>query len=303
MVDLVQTVEWEGKQTRLVKLGGLPQRGAGYTRLKNRRIEHVVVHQSDGPFTAGVRAPLGIARFHTGTPIYKTDAGGQVIYVNGKPKWIGGGRGWPGAGYQFCVSAAPEVQDGKFVVYRMHDDDVWSWHTGKHHNRRGVGVVVAGMYASRHAPGNDDARMTPDPGAVTALEELVLTYLLPRYQLDATDLLGHFDAGKAACPGDFLEQWVRHVRGEAFPDPREKLVIGAPGGAGDKRPLKTARQRQQALADLGYSLGPAGVDGAWGLDSKGALLAFQADHALVVDGLWGPRTEAAVRAALAETAE
>lgn len=309
--DLTAIVEWEGKRTRLVKLIGLPTRGAGYKRISKRHVQYAVIHQSDGPFTRGVKAPLGIARFHTADPVYKRDASGKLVYrkVRGKlkPWWIGGGRAWPGAGYTFCVPAFPDVVDGKFVVYRLHDDDVWSWHTGAAYNKHGVGICVAGMYRSRHDPNNDDAHIGPDPTAMVALEELTLDYLLPRYGIEQADLLGHFDAGKAACPGDFLEQWVRHVRGEEFPHPSTELVIGEPErapAAGElfAGPLKSSKQRQAALHALGYDLGPAGVDGVWGNDSKAALLAFQGNEGLVVDGRWGPKTEAAIRRALAENA-
>lgn len=49
---------------------------------------------------------------------------------------------------------------------------------------------------------------------------------------------------------------------------------------------------QQALLDKGYNPGP--IDGIWGRNTSGAVEKFQADHGLVVDGIVGPETLAAL---------
>lgn len=54
--------------------------------------------------------------------------------------------------------------------------------------------------------------------------------------------------------------------------------------------------RQQALISLGYDPGQA--DGDFGPNTKVALKQFQTDSGLDADGLWGPRTEAAMIAVL-----
>jgi N-acetyl-anhydromuramyl-L-alanine amidase AmpD len=51
-------------------------------------------------------------------------------------------------------------------------------------------------------------------------------------------------------------------------------------------PYLTIEGRQQALLNLGYNLGEAGVDGDWGRISDSALKAFQKDDGLVVNGKW-----------------
>ena len=52
---------------------------------------------------------------------------------------------------------------------------------------------------------------------------------------------------------------------------------------------------QQTLLRVGYSVGPAGVDGIFGRDTEGAVRAFQGDHPpLTVDGIVGPKTWAAL---------
>ena len=299
--------EWEGTSTRLVKLEGLPSNG-GYGPRRGK-VELVLVHQSAGNFKPGIAAAEAIARFHSAPPIYKLNPDGTTAYrlVRGKlrPWLIGGGRGWPACGYTFIVPGIPELVDGKVEVYRVHDDDRHTYHTGSYFNRVGVGVCFAGTFRSRHTRDAKRTREAPSSEAMAAGAELVLDYLIPRYGLERQEaLLGHFDAGKPACPGDFLEQWIRYHRGEDVEDPSESFTpLDTPGVSEPARELDTVAARQQALVDLGYDLGPwgprgDGVDGIWGEASKGALLAFQAMEALVVDGRWGPRTEAAVHAAL-----
>ena len=47
---------------------------------------------------------------------------------------------------------------------------------------------------------------------------------------------------------------------------------------------------QALLIGLGYSVGPCGTDGDFGWKTHAAVLAFQADHRLAVDGVVGPAT-------------
>ena len=62
--------------------------------------------------------------------------------------------------------------------------------------------------------------------------------------------------------------------------------------------LDSVESIQQALIALGGDLGPAGADGKWGARSKEALMHFQTEHGLQVDGIAGPVTLAALRAAI-----
>lgn len=62
----------------------------------------------------------------------------------------------------------------------------------------------------------------------------------------------------------------------------------------------TLRDFQLALMTLGYDLPRWGADGSWGDETKAAVKAFQADSdgRLVVDGILGPLTKAAIREAM-----
>jgi hypothetical protein len=98
---------------------------------------------------------------------------------------------------------------------------------------------------------------------------------------DASDLYGHYHFGKPACPGYTLQGVIDAVRSHA---PQQRFDLG------------TTLGRQRALQALGFYEGR--LDGDWGPVSKGALIAFQNAHDLVPDGVWGPKSEAAVRSAL-----
>ena len=60
----------------------------------------------------------------------------------------------------------------------------------------------------------------------------------------------------------------------------------------------TVKQKQHLLGFLGYYVG--NVDGDWGTLSKTATKAFQKDHGLQADGVFGDATEKAVLAAVAK---
>lgn len=68
---------------------------------------------------------------------------------------------------------------------------------------------------------------------------------------------------------------------------------------GDKGPEVV--ELQTDLVQLGYGIGPLGIDGDYGRATKAAVEQFQLDHPpLVVDGICGPATWAAIEKALAD---
>lgn len=300
MSDITQIVEWQSDKVRLVRLAGLKQnanypfnwrRSSGYRKSDGRRIRAIYVHQTAGPSRDGLEAVTKLADWITRAPKFKRDSGGNVVTrkVRGKdrPIRIGGGRGFPAVPYTYVIPTRPAMQDGRFVVYRCNDDGLITWHT-KGHNDDAVGVAFCGNFASRHAPNATTRNL--DDTAYDAGTSFILDYLLPRYALGADALRGHFDAGKAACPGDQLEAWVREQRGE-------HVDWHLPAGPSDDRPLRTWEERQGALVALGFDVGV--IDGIWGFDTRSGLESFQEAAGIVVDGVWGPTSELHLRAALA----
>lgn len=313
---LNETIEYENDTIRLVKVSGYRlhpnfPRGDGqsaYYKIQGRKIRHVVIHSMAGAFRRGPIAVERLAAFHASSPKYKRDETGAILYdARNKPIKAGGGRGWPGPGYGFVVPYWPEIQDGRLVVYRLWDDDWVTFATGGQ-NTRTISVACSGMHKTRHMPkwSAGQAR-DPEQTQFIAMESLVIDYLLPRYNLRPADIRGHFDFTKPACPGDVYEAWIREQRGEAVgwlePERRvwapQELDVATPVPETDYRDLDTWEQRQAALVALGYDVGPSGVDGLFGEDTRSAVEAFQAERGLVVDGIWGRITEAHMRRSLA----
>ena len=57
---------------------------------------------------------------------------------------------------------------------------------------------------------------------------------------------------------------------------------------------------QKMLDRLGYNLGICGIDGDFGTATRAAVMSFQSDHGLQVDGIVGPDTWAALDAAVGQ---
>jgi L,D-transpeptidase catalytic domain/Putative peptidoglycan binding domain/Sporulation and spore germination len=84
------------------------------------------------------------------------------------------------------------------------------------------------------------------------------------------------------------------VREADEPPPEE------PPAPPESAPNAGTRRLQRALANLGY-LPRSGVDGQWGEQTRFAVIAFQAWQGLSVDGVVGPRTQAALETATRPT--
>ncbi len=294
------TIEWESATTRLVKIDlprhpnfpkGFSNKSA-YYQVQGRKISKIFVHQSAGSSRDGIDAPKRIASWIIGSPRYRLDEEGNQVLRRNKPIWIGGGRGFPGTPYTFQISSRPDVVDGKSIVYRCWSDEWVTWHT-RRFNRVSVGICFAGNFQTRHSTRSPDRH--PTSMAMEAGFDLIENYLLPRYGLDFDDLMGHFDAGKAACPGDQLEAKIRRLRGETVEwfhgdeDVKEPEL--------DMRPLNNQKQRVAALQDLGF--------GEWWdlLSADGYRLAIEAVQlagGIVQDGIYGPQSDKALRQLLAE---
>ena len=291
MSELPGPIEWTGESTVLVRATGLTRgpnfpfnyrRSAKFYTVPNRQVRKIFVHQTAGGSRDGYEACTRLADWITRSPKFGERRGRQVR--------VGGGRGFPGAPYTFLVPHRPDVHEGKFVVYRLWDDEWVTWHT-RRQNKHGVGVAFAGSFRTRHNPRFSDRK--PTDLALAAGQELIADYLMPRYGVGWDDVGGHFDAGKPTCPGDDLEAWIRRQRGEYVDWLDEEPATVAP----DRRPLETPAQRRGALAELG-------LDEFELAEREGFRLAVesvQEEAAITVDGIWGPQTERAVRRLLAQS--
>jgi len=294
--DLIRIVHVETKRGPNFprQIGG----SLSYYEIPNRQPQEVLFHHSAGGMYEGMEAVEKLANFFTAPPVYATNSDGtfKTRMVRGVQKRIkiGGGRGWPGIAYPFVIPAYPDQQDGKLVVYRIWGDSWRTWHTGGVHNTVGVGVCITGWYSSRHDLLAPHAHDRPTAEAMLCADQLT-DYLMVRYRLTLgpETLLTHAEAGKPACPGDFIENWVRTKRGD--------FALQQLGQAAeDTRPLETPLQVQTALRELGYD--PGKLDGRWGPRTANALRVFQRDEGIRADGVFGPVSRQALRQALARPA-
>jgi hypothetical protein len=182
----------------------LPKHDKKRYRVKpDRKIKKVIVHQTAGHAYEGLEGPRGTALWH----------------VNG--------RNWPGVAYHFYVpywhpnEAAhrgwlPELPPD--IVYLCNHPDTRCYHT-KYHNAHGIGVVCQGRFATRHDPKVQPYDEQPTihlPLTQFAAVRKLWAFLKKRYGLPKTALTGHslvWPGRKVSCPGDFLEGWIRGVRG------------------------------------------------------------------------------------------
>lgn len=294
---------WKGKKGGWVRY-----------RMGPRTITHVVKHQTAGSaVTRGSKGAENTARFLTRNPIFQCPDGHRF---EGSPAWprttcpkcgkpgrnLLYGRGYPKMSYHIYVPYAPlSSEKGKAIIYLCVDPMETSIHAGRG-NSGGIGIAYQGHFAGRHhklyrVPAGQEGYHPSDAQKIVC-EPIWREWLKPAYQLKDENLNGHFDWGKAACPGDWIENRIRLIRGE------EPL----PGFEDDKVPeyvfmsselFDTHEERQAALVLLGYDLGPYGphkngVDGDWGGSSRSALHGFEEDAGITTNGYWDEDTEKAM---------
>jgi hypothetical protein len=294
--DLIRIVHVETKRGP-----NFPRQVGGslaYYQIPNRQPQEVIFHHSAGGMWEGMKAVEKLASYFITPPEYALNDDGtfKTRLVRGVEKRIviGGGRGWPGIAYPFVIPAYPEQVDGKLVVYRIWEDSWRTWHTGGVHNTVGTGVCIGGWYSSRHDLLNPHAHDRPTAEAMLCADQLT-DYLMVRYRLTLgpETLRSHAELGKPACPGDFIENWVRTKRGD-------EAIRQLGQAAEDTRLLETPLQIQTALRELGYNPGP--IDGRWGPLTSNSLRAFQEAERIRADGVFGPISRQALRQALARQA-
>jgi peptidoglycan hydrolase-like protein with peptidoglycan-binding domain len=78
-------------------------------------------------------------------------------------------------------------------------------------------------------------------------------------------------------------------------DPKSSLILSG-------STVPKVKELQRDLIQLGYDIGPKGVDGIFVPDTGEAVLEYQADHSLLVDGKVGPQTWGSICSSLTSKA-
>lgn len=291
------------------KSSGFPYNwtGSGIKHLMGpRRIDRFVVHQTDGGLTPGERGPLTTAAFLTANPKFKCPACGTSW--EGTPRYpkttcpkcstkgrdLCTGRGFPKMSYHVFVPWAPlKNEAGKYIIYLCVDFQETTWHTTGA-NATGIGVAFQGKFISRRMTNTfvpwPETDGQPSPAQQSIWKPLATAWLRDTLQVGNKGVDGHFRHGKPTCPGDWLEDRVALLRQEPSQEPTTSPT---------DTQFATWEARQQALVDLGYSLGSFGpnhdgVDGKPGNSTRLAIEAFQTDAGIEVTGQWNAETEKAV---------
>lgn len=180
-----------------------------------------------------------------------------------KPNHISS-KGCPHFCYHYGISKKGEVIQANELSHVV-------WHT-KGQNTAGIGIMFVGNFKG---PGHELASEGPTDEQMVAAEDLV-KFLLETFKLTKQDVFGHYHFGKPACPGFFIQNWIENYRNELSVKILEQKVE------------KTIKEVQKRLNKLGYPVGPA--DGIRGVKTSTAIIAFQTDQKLMVDGIMGPQT-------------
>ena len=147
-----------------------------------RCIKQVVVHQamSKGP-TKNINA------YHIGNDSHL------------KP-----GVGAPHIAYTYTIE-----KDG--TIFQCNPDTALTWHT-KGQNTKSLSVCLIGDFSGRAENGSAYIGKTkPSKPQLQSLNYL-LNRLLTRYELTHSDVYGHCDFGKPACPGNKVQTWIEKWR-------------------------------------------------------------------------------------------
>ncbi len=181
-------------------------------------------------------------------------------------------RGFPSIGYRFMIWG-----DGTLAV--LHGLDVASYATGTSkrpgdENAQFSSVCLTGNMKGPH---NSDQIDEPTAAQWIALKTLFNQHLrlgiFPGWN-DKPSLYGHYHFGKAACPGQDVENWIERTRKSMWPHIRYDWEI--------------VQDRQRALKDAGYYGGK--IDGDWGPKSSTAHNSFCAAHGLELGMSWDSST-------------
>ena len=100
-----------------------------------------------------------------------------------------------------------------------------------------------------------------------------------------------------SCPGDWLYSRLGDLANKVTAElggTTEPFEVEVMLGKGDRG--SAVEEMQKMLIACGYSCGSCGVDGIFGNDTLKAVLAFQRAAGLSIDGIYGPKSKAALTA-------
>ena len=180
-------------------------------------------------------------------------------------------RGWAGIGYNYWIAFDGKIYEARGPHVGAH---VEGW------NSRTIGIGYQGDFTKQ--------KMT-DAQLKAGIE--LNHYLMNRYGLTPSDIIGHRDLAATICPGPNFR--LNELRDGVTA--RANIWTGQPLKRGDRG--TAVWDLQQQLKRAGFDPGP--IDGVFGGKTEAAVKALQKAYGLVVDGIAGPKTYQALQANLA----
>ena len=176
--------------------------------------------------------------------------------------------GMPSTVYDFMI---PDIEGPAWLTADI-TDRKWAQGSSKHpgsENDHLIAMLVMGGYSAPGFAGYADA---PSKHQLRNMMKVV-TWLEDTFGFQGEGMFGHFDFGKAACPGFWGMAWIEQERAGCLS-------------------LDSDMDWQNALLMWNSKCLPTyGADGDWGSESKRALVAFQKETGLQVTAFRDPFTE------------
>lgn len=203
---------------------------------------------------------LGVV-YHQSLENYGTANGNATYHIN--PNHISN-DGLPGLSYTFFIE-----KNG--VTILANDIECITYSQGnRRSNENYIGVCFGGNFSAPGYVGPQD----PTEEQIFAGTYLWF-HLKSIFGFNNKQLYGHYFFGKKGCPGYRITELIEKINITIYDNCKYNLN----GSIID---------RQRALQDVGYYKGL--LDNIWGNQSKLALINFQRDCNITVDGVWGRQT-------------
>lgn len=180
-------------------------------------------------------------------------------------------RKWSGIGYHYVIYLDGSIHEGRPL------NQVGAHVAGR--NRGTIGICYIGGVALDGKTPKD----TRTAAQKKALESLIIS-LMGKYPT-INKVSGHRDYAAKACPSFDATREYANLVGSKSGDPLVAKTGNKNAGV---------LEIQELLSEKGYPVGA--IDGMFGKLTRDAVLAFQHDNSLDVDGVVGPNTLKALRA-------
>ncbi|MEM7592514.1 MAG: N-acetylmuramoyl-L-alanine amidase [Cyanobacteria bacterium P01_A01_bin.83] len=230
-------------------------------------------HASKGTEAGAKQYARNIQTFHMNEP-------------NSRPR----GNGWSDSGHNFLNTTAGILLEGRHGTLDAvkQGQCVQSAHAAKQGNRLSGGNQSPGIE-------NEGTFMTHKMEAKqwNSLVELCVA-LCKSCDINPANIRGHRDFSNTACPGNWLYAQLPKLRKQVA----DKLGVDTEDADGTSRDLQFGSEGldvielQTKLKEKGFD--PGDIDGDFGDNTRAAVVAFQRAMGLLVDGIVGSQTRAAL---------